>query len=220
MSVYYDQYKKISDHLVDNTMNLRICVLGKSSVGKSKLILRYLTNSYNEDHDETIEDRYKINTTIENINCLTQIVDTSGSDNYKCMIDSWIYFSDGFLLVYNSDSSESVEFMKFIIDKIILINKDNRSNIVIVNNKSDLFDKNSEKMIENIKIAKELSSFHNADHFDTSSLEDINVKEPFIRLINKVAEKILKKYSYLNENTDKNSNSRNGNKDDKKCFCF
>lgn len=218
MSIHSDQYKRITDHLVGNNLNLRICVLGKSYVGKSKLILRYLSNSYDDDYDETIEDRYKICTTIENINCLTQIVDTSGSESYKSMIDSWIYFSDGFLLVYSSDSNESVEYLKFIIDKIILINKDNKTNLVIVNNKYDLYDSKSEKCLENEKHAKELAQTNNADYFDSSSLSNLNIKEPFLKLIDKVSNKIIHRKSFLIENNNKTNNKTN--KDDKKCFCF
>ena len=49
---------------------IKIAVLGKSLVGKSALTYRFINDIFPTDHDTTIEDLYRIDTTIEGIECM------------------------------------------------------------------------------------------------------------------------------------------------------
>ena len=100
-----------------NSVDLKIAVLGKSLVGKSALTYRFISDKFPTEHDTTIEDQYKINTTIDEYNCKLEILDTAGQDDYQSMLDTWIGFAEGFVLVYSIDDRESFDSLKSKYDK-------------------------------------------------------------------------------------------------------
>lgn len=55
---------KQKDHI-----ELKIAVLGKSLVGKSALTYRFINDKFPTEHDTTIEDQYRVEVTIENLDC-------------------------------------------------------------------------------------------------------------------------------------------------------
>lgn len=52
-----------------NAVELKIAVLGKSLVGKSALTYRLINDKFPTDHDTTIEDQYRINVNLDDIEC-------------------------------------------------------------------------------------------------------------------------------------------------------
>ena len=77
-----------------------MAVIGKGVVGKSSLTYRYINYQMPSGHSPTIEDRYKKNSTIDNQLYSIEILDTAGEDDYQNMMDMWINFGEGFLLVF------------------------------------------------------------------------------------------------------------------------
>ena len=72
-----------------NSVDLKIAVLGKSLVGKSALTYRFISDKFPTEHDTTIEDQYKINTTIDEYNCKSARREHPGgctSDTFKMSI--------------------------------------------------------------------------------------------------------------------------------------
>ena len=51
------------------SQDLKIAVLGKTLVGKSALTYRFINDKFPTEHDTTIEDQYKVTTTIDGIEC-------------------------------------------------------------------------------------------------------------------------------------------------------
>ena len=93
-------------------INVKLAVIGKGVVGKSSLTYRFINFKVPQGHDPTIEDRYKTNTTIENQLYNIEILDTAGEDDYQNMMDMWINFGEGFLLVFEINNKESFEEIK------------------------------------------------------------------------------------------------------------
>ena len=93
-------------------IDIKITVLGNTLVGKSALTYRYISNKFPEDHDTTIEDQYKITSKIEGYQCQIEILDTAGQDDYQSMLDTWISFGEGFVLVYSIDQKDSFDVLK------------------------------------------------------------------------------------------------------------
>ena len=50
-----------------DSVPLKIAVLGQTLVGKSALTFRFINNKFPDEHDSTIEDSYQINVNIDNI---------------------------------------------------------------------------------------------------------------------------------------------------------
>ena len=91
----------------DKHVQIKLVILGKSLVGKSALTYRFINDQFPKDHDTTIEDQYKVSTQIDGFNCLVEILDTAGQDDYQSMLETWINFGSGFLIVYSIDDVES-----------------------------------------------------------------------------------------------------------------
>ena len=91
----------------EKQIEIKLVILGKSLVGKSALTYRFINDQFPKEHDTTIEDQYKVSTVIDGYSCLLEILDTAGQDDYQSMIETWINFGSGFLLVYSIDDVES-----------------------------------------------------------------------------------------------------------------
>jgi Ras-related protein Ral-A len=165
-----------------------------------------MNDKFPEVHDTTIEDQYKITTNVNGNECNVEILDTAGQDDYQSMLDSWIAFADGFILVFSVDDSESLEVVKDRIEKIFVLKyKDskNKPPIVVVGNKCDLENRKI-SYTEVYDYCKKLG----LDYLECSALNKTNVKEAFI--------KIFEKLILINKPEKEELNS----KQTKKCFCF
>ena len=96
----------------DSFMMINIVLLGKSSVGKTALIYRFINEKYPEEHDPTDEDHYYTRKTIEKLEFKLDILDTGGIEDYKNYLDKWIEFGSCFILVYSIDDANSFKELK------------------------------------------------------------------------------------------------------------
>ena len=72
----------------NDILELKLAVLGQTLVGKSALTYRFISDKFPTEHDTTIEDQYKITTTIDEQICRLEILDTAGQDDYQSMLDT------------------------------------------------------------------------------------------------------------------------------------
>ena len=132
------------------------------------------------------------------------ILDTAGQDDYQTMLDSWIAYADGFILVYAIDDRESYDVIKSRYDRIVKTKKIEKPCIIMVGNKCDL--------VENRKIGKaeaeELTKMLGVSFMEVSALEKINVKECFLG----IAQELLHNSLSIHTNNDE--------KTKKRCYCF
>ena len=190
----------------ENAIPLKIAVLGQTMVGKSALTFRFINNKFPTEHDTTIEDAYSIPAKIDDTQCLLEILDTAGQDDYQTMLDTWINSADGFILVYSIDNKESFDTTKVRYERIMKLKSDQKTVIVIAGNKCDLE--------ENRKVSREeaenFCNTNNISFLETSALKTINVKETFLC----VARGLLQIHF---PNKYKNIDGGSGNK---RCYCF
>ena len=189
-----------------DSVPLKIAVLGQTLVGKSALTFRFINNKFPDEHDTTIEDSYQIPAKIDDIQCSLEILDTAGQDDYQTMLDTWINTSDGFILVYSIDNRESFESMKIRYERILKLKGDQKASIIVVGNKCDLVDER--------KVTKEegenFCSSNKITFMEVSALKVINVRETFLT----VARGLLQ----INFPERYKNSGKNGDK--KKCYCF
>ena len=190
----------------ENSIPLKIAVLGQSMVGKSALTFRFINNKFPTEHDTTIEDSYSIPAKIDDIQCQLEILDTAGQDDYQTMLDTWINSADGFILVYSIDNRESFESTKSRYDRIIKLKADQKISVIIVGNKCDLEDKRQVSREEVEKFCKS----HKINFLETSALRTINVKEAFLYV-----SRGLLQYQFPEK-----YNKKDDNESKKRCFCF
>ena len=160
----------------DKQIEIKLVILGKSLVGKSALTYRFINDQFPKDHDTTIEDQYKVSTNIDGFNCLLEILDTAGQDDYQSMIETWINFGSGFLLVYSIDDVESFVEAKKKYEKLVRIKGREPFSCILVGNKCDL-GKDLRKVSK--KEAEEFAKSKGIPFMEASALTTINVKESF-----------------------------------------
>ena len=165
-----------------------MAVIGKGVVGKSSLTYRFLNYNIPEGHEATLEDRYKIDTKIDDKLFRIEILDTAGEDDYQQMMDTWISFGEGFLLVFAINDKTSFELIPPKRDRIIKGKHGEKCPMILVGNKQDLAD-NREVSYDD---AKKLAESWGIDYIETSAKTDFNCKEVFERLAIKINESRVK----------------------------
>ena len=178
-----------------STMNkedfdLKLVVLGKSLVGKSALTFRFINDQFPKEHDTTIEDQYKTTINIDGYQVKLEILDTAGQDDYQSMLETWINYGAGFLLVYSIDDMESFNEVKKKYDKGELIKGKDMHSCIIVGNKCDLGD-NVRKVSKSM--GEEFAKTKNVPFLEASALSTINVKEAFMKVAHDLMEKTQQK---------------------------
>jgi len=88
-----------------------ICVLGPQWSGKSRLILRFLYDEFEDDNDPTVEDNYTTSFNIDGESVRLHILDTSGDSSYMDMHQKWLNWADGFICCYSCTSVESFDLV-------------------------------------------------------------------------------------------------------------
>ena len=168
---------------IGNEKRLKICVLGKTMVGKTCLINRFLNGKYQVEHDRTIEEQYSKYLKIKEEDCVLEITDTGGLDEYLSSLDIWINNSDGFLLVYSINDKDSFDGIKMRYDKILKYKKSKKFCVLVVGNKADL---ESGEQKEERKVNKEeVDKFceeNNLECFEVSAKNNDNINQIFQKL--------------------------------------
>ena len=159
---------------------LRICVLGKTMVGKTCLINRFLNGKYQVEHDRTIEEQYSKYLKIKDEDCMLEITDTGGLEEYLSSLDIWINNSDGFLLVYSINDKDSFDGIKMRYENILKYKKSKKFCALVVGNKTDL---ENEELKEERKVNKEeVDKFceeNNLECIEVSAKNNDNINQIF-----------------------------------------
>ena len=173
----------------ENSIPLKIAVLGQSMVGKSALTFRFINNKFPTEHDTTIEDSYSIPAKIDDIQCQLEILDTAGQDDYQTMLDTWINSADGFILVYSIDNKESFESTKSRYDRILKLKADQKISMIIIGNKCDL----EEKRKITYQEGKDFADSNGMRFIETSAKAATKVQEAFETLATEIINANLNK---------------------------
>ncbi|XP_071964820.1 GTP-binding protein Rit1-like [Antedon mediterranea] len=116
----------------------KIVLLGSGGVGKSALTLQFVSHSFLDYHDPTIEDAYQQQTVIDGESGLLDILDTAGQAEFTAMRDQYMRGGEGFIICYSITDrrsfEEAAEFKKL----IERVRNTDDIPIVLVGNKYDL----------------------------------------------------------------------------------
>ena len=175
---------------IKEDLKLKLILLGDSGVGKTNLISRYISNSFDENTRATIGveffcKNFRIN---KKRTIKVEIWDTAGQERYKAITSVYYKGAKGAFIVYDITSRKTFEN----IDKWIGEIKERTTDdvkLIIIGNKTDL---NNER---EVKSEEALIKYQDMDIplIETSALEDTNVNEAFINLIKIVYKDIARK---------------------------
>ena len=98
------------------------------------------------------------------------------------MMDMWISFGEGFLLVFAINDAESFELIKGKHDRVLKGKHGGKCPFVLVGNKQDL---ENERKVSHAD-AKSLADSWEVDYIETSAKTNFNCKEAFEKLAQKI----------------------------------
>ena len=160
-------------------MIFKIVLIGDTSVGKTNILSKYLTDEFDAKSKATVGVEFGVkNFKIENNIVKVQIWDTAGEERYRSITNAYYKGAKGSLLVYditNKKSFENVE--KWISD--LKANADEEISMILLGNKTDLED----KRVVSTEEGKNKAEFYNLTFMETSALNGNNIQEAFNELI-------------------------------------
>lgn len=117
---------------------IKIVVLGKSGVGKTSILNRYINDTFKNDYISTIGLDYFIKRIeIENKKIKVQIWDTAGQERFRSIMRNYYSKANIVILVYDLQDEESYCELKYWLDEIAKY-CDKQPHIIILGNKKDL----------------------------------------------------------------------------------
>ncbi|KAF6728470.1 Ras-related protein Rap-2b [Oryzias melastigma] len=116
----------------------KVVVLGSGGVGKSALTVQFVTGSFIEKYDPTIEDFYRKEIEVDSSPSVLEILDTAGTEQFASMRDLYIKNGQGFILVYSLVNQQSFQDIRPMRDQIIRVKRYERVPMILVGNKVDL----------------------------------------------------------------------------------
>ena len=181
-------------------------LLGDSTVGKTCFLIRYTDEDF-KDTLFTIGIDSKIqNLKKNNRNITLKIYDTAGQERYRSIVQNYYKGADGIILMYDITNKNSFESIEQWINNIKESSNYENIGLVVVGNKCDLENNRVVKKEEKELLEKKIEM----KIIEASAKLDINVKESFNLLIDKMIEKKSNKFSLSNTIKIKNEDKKTG----------
>ncbi|XP_052779089.1 ras-related protein Rap-1 isoform X1 [Mya arenaria] len=162
----------------------KLVVLGSGGVGKSALTVQFVQGIFVEKYDPTIEDSYRKQVEVDGQQCMLEILDTAGTEQFTAMRDLYMKNGQGFLLVYSITAQSTFNDLQDLREQILRVKDTDEVPMILVGNKCDLED---ERVVGKDQ-GQSLSVQWASAFLETSAKAKINVNEIFndlVRMINK-----------------------------------
>ena len=205
-------------------MIFKIVLIGDTSVGKTNILSKYLSNEFDPDSKATVGVEFGTRDfQIENNKVKVQIWDTAGQERYRSITNAYYKGAKGSLLVYDITNPKTFENLdKWLSD--LKANAEEKISVVLIGNKSDL---EEERQIS-IEQGKEKAAFFKLAFMETSALNGNNIEKAFNELITDVYKnhhELFEKQAKVEindkvidlENVDENAENK---EKEKKLCCF
>ncbi len=174
---------------------LKLLLLGDSSVGKTSILLKYISNKFDESSISTVGVDYMDKIIDYNkFKIKLQIWDTSGEEKFRTITKNFYRNADGLLVVFDLTKKESYDHIRSWINEA----KENNDKLktILIGNKLDLKD----ERIVAIDVAKQFAEKNNLKYIETSAKDGTNINESFQAIIDllfdgKSSEEILHEFT-------------------------
>lgn len=176
--------------------SFKIVIIGDSGVGKTCIIFRHARGTFTEEQNSTIGvDFMSTNMEFKNKKYQLQIWDTAGQERYRTITSAYYRDAAGIVMVYDVTSESSFQNIKFWYNSITEYGPEDAL-VMMVGNKMDLEEDKKVTKMQGEELAKELDIYF----METSAKADINIKELFEEIVEKIigsmkSGELLKKYN-------------------------
>ena len=186
----------------------QILIIGNSVVGKTSILTKYTTKTYNENYIATVGlDFFTKDEKIDDKTIRVKIWDTAGQERYKAITKCFFQRAQGIIIVFDVTNKKSFDDLKIWIDSIRSQSKltEDLENmpIIIIGNKIDI-----PKRVIDKETALNFSKEQNFDYYETSAKTGQGVDNAIKNLVKKVMVYISKKNGRDNLKLSENSQKR------------
>ena len=157
----------------------KVVVLGSGGVGKSALTVKFVSGTFMEKYDPTIEDFYRKEIEVDSAPSVLEILDTAGTEQFASMRDLYIKNGQGFVIVYSITSLQTFQDIKTMRDQIQRVKGLDRIPMILVGNKADLGSQREVPVSEGASLAQHWG----CPYLETSAKSTQNVNELFIEIV-------------------------------------
>ncbi|KAK6486302.1 ras-like protein family member 11A [Huso huso] len=150
------------DYIINR--DIKIAVLGSAGVGKTAMIVRFLTKRFIGDYESNTGNLYSRLVQLEGDQLSIQIQDTPciqvNGEGVRLpdLASRCIHWADGFILVYSITQDSSHKAIHSLHQHIRKAHPDTKPPVIIVGNKSDLLHARQVQTSEGIQLASELGA--------------------------------------------------------------
>ena len=216
--------------LEDNEIKCKVVLLGKSGVGKTSIISRYISNTFKESLMTTPGANFitkKVEFPESKKTIKFEIWDTAGQERYRSLAKVFYNNASACILVYDITKKDSFDDVRDYWIPELKNNAPKNIILVLAGNKSDLY--LNEQV--NDEEGKALAKKHNAIYLRTSAKLNSSIDEVFNNIGNKylnpdmeitsnlTKEEMIQKSEKLRRDKIKLENNNNNNNNNKKKCC-
>lgn len=190
-----------------NNKNLySVAVVGDGAVGKSSITIQFIHGKFIDEYDPTIEDSYRRQITVDDHNCVLDILDTAGQEEYAAMRDQYMRITKGFIMVYDVTCIQTLYKLAQLYHQLVTIKDTKTIPIVFVANKCDLHEERI-KGKEGVPIGlalgiiRDMFGISSPVHIECSALTNQGVDEVFREIVREIRKYNPGMGAYVNEKT-------------------
>jgi len=160
----------------------RVVLVGEGGVGKSCLTIQFINERFVEEYDPTMDETYRKQVTVDSEECLLDIYDTAGQEDFSAVRAQYIRTGDGFLCVYSIVLESSFTAIRGFHDQILRVKDQDRLPFILIGNKADLESSRIVTKQKGEQLAEELQ----CRFMETSAKTRQNVVEVFHELVREI----------------------------------
>mmetsp|Transcript_16514 Transcript_16514/g.23176 ORF Transcript_16514/g.23176 Transcript_16514/m.23176 type:complete len:193 (-) Transcript_16514:58-636(-) len=168
--------------MCDRLNPYKLVVFGSGGVGKSSVVLRFVTDTFSTEYLPTIEDCYRKTCIVGAKTAFLDILDTAGQEEYSALRDQWVREGKAFLLVFSVASRMTFEELSQFRDRILLVKEDEVTPMVLVGNKCDL----EEREVTSEEAEALAQEFGGIPYVECSALKSIRCDEVFYEAVREI----------------------------------
>ncbi|XP_076363169.1 ras-related protein Rap-2a-like isoform X1 [Tachypleus tridentatus] len=157
----------------------KVVVLGSGGVGKSALTVQFVSGTFMEKYDPTIEDFYRKEIEVDSAPCVLEILDTAGTEQFASMRDLYIKNGQGFVVVYSITNHQTFQDIKNMKEQIIRVKNLDRVPVILVGNKIDIEQQREVSSMEGMSLAQ----LWGCPFMEASAKNKCNVNEIFAEIV-------------------------------------
>lgn len=163
---------------------MKVVLLGQTGVGKSSIVLRFVTNQFDKNSDATIGASFLSKTiSVDTSTIKFQIWDTAGQEKYRSLAPMYYRGAAAAIIVYDITRVSTFDTLQSWVKELHNLGPENIV-IVLVGNKCDL---ESEREVDFAR-AQHYAESIGAICIETSAKTNVHVHDAFVEIVRRLPE--------------------------------